>query len=95
MAKDKWYERNAGAIVQGVGALAGAYGQYQTDTARNKMIDKQFNYQVAQDKLALSRYNKAQTNLDDAFADSSLNPKKKKKKKDTLGNEIEDTTQMA
>jgi len=75
-----WDSKNTAMALQGVGALANAYGQYKNGKKRNQLLEQQFNYAKKQDALALSKQNKAQSNLDDAFSYSDLNPNKKKKK---------------
>ena len=79
-----WDSKDTALTLQGVGALASAWGQYKTNKKRNQLLADQFNYAKKQDALALSKQNKAQSNLDNAFSYSDLNPNKKKKKKDTL-----------
>ena len=79
-----WDSKDSALALQGVGALAGAYGQYKTNKKRNQILQDQFNYAKQQDALTLKKENKAQSNLDDAFSYTDLNPNKKKKKKDTL-----------
>ena len=76
-----WDNKDTALALQGFGALVGAYGQYKTDKRRNKLLQEQFDYAKKQDALALAKQNKAQSNLEDAFSDSDLNPTKKKKKK--------------
>jgi len=76
-----WDSKDTALALQGFGALANAYGQYDTGKKRNKLLQDQFNYAKKQDALVLAKQNKAQSNLDDAFSYSDLNPNKKKKKK--------------
>jgi len=79
-----WDSKDTALTLQGVGALANAWGQYENGKKRNKLLGQQFEYAKQQDASALAKQNKAQSNLDDAFSYSDLNPNKKKKKKDTL-----------
>ena len=80
-------------VIQGIGAIVSAYGQYKTDKSRNKLAKEQFEYEKSLDARAIAQQDKAQKNFDDAFADSDFNVMKKKKKKyDALGNEIVDDT---
>lgn len=90
---DSWYNsRGAGLAIQGIGALAGAWGQYENGVADRKQREKEFEYQKELDTKAFDKQDLAQSNLDDAFASSDFNLKKKKKKLDALGNEISDET---
>jgi len=83
-------------IINGIGSLAGAFGQYKTDKERNKLIKEELEYKKSLDTDAINKQNKAQKNLDDAFSESDFNIKNKKKKNlDALGNEIVDDTTTA
>jgi len=73
--------KDLGAGLQGIGAVAGAWGQYESEKKRNKLLQEQLDYAKKQDALSLAKENKAQKNLEDAFSYSDLNPNKKKKKK--------------
>ncbi len=85
-----WDSKDTALAIQGFGSLASAWGQYETDKKKNKLLENQLNYEKEKDALALAKMDTAQGNLDDAFAQSPL---KKKKKLDANGNEIvEDTT---
>ena len=66
------------AALQLGGSLASAWGQYQTDKKRNKLIENDMAYKKALDARAIEKENKAQANLDDAFSISDFNIKKKK-----------------
>ena len=91
-----WDSKDKALAIQGVGSLASAWGQYETGKTRNKLMQQQFDYQKSLDTKAFAKQDEAQKNLDDAFADSDFNIKKKKKKKDALGNDIvDDTTSVA
>jgi len=79
-----WDSKDTALTIQGIGGLAGAWGQYQTDKERNKLLKKQLTYEQEQNDIANQKQIQAQTNLDDAFSTSDLNTKKKKKKKDVL-----------
>ena len=80
-----WDSKDTALAIQGFGSLASAWGQYETDKKRNKLLQNQLNYEKEKDTLALAKMDAAQTNLDDAFSASLL---KKKKKVDEFGNEI-------
>ena len=75
-----WTTRDTALTIGGVGSLASAWGQYKTDKERNKLIEKQMDYDKKQDDIAHAKDDKAQANLDDAFTNSDFNVKKKKKK---------------
>ena len=72
--------KDAALGLQGVGALASAWGQYETGKQRNKLLKEQLDYAKKQDALALNKQKQAQSNLEDAFSYSDLNLNKKKKK---------------
>jgi hypothetical protein len=65
------------SLFQGVGTLASAWGQYESDKKRTKAMEEQLDYEKKKDKLALAKADEAQINLDDAFTSSDLNKKKK------------------
>jgi hypothetical protein len=69
-----------GTILQGIGALAGAWGSYESEKKRNKLLDEQFKYEKSKDANAQAKLDKAQTSLDNAFENSMLNTTNKKKK---------------
>lgn len=85
-----WDAKDWGTVMQGAGTLAGAWGQYESDKSRNKLIQDQLAYEKQKDALANSKLDKAQASLDDAFSSSLLNPKKKKATDPLSG--VEDTT---
>jgi len=85
-----WTNRDTALTIQGVGTLAGAWGQYETNKERNKLAREELDYQKQKDLAATAKYNTAQKNLDNAFDASILNVNKKKKKYDANGNEIVD-----
>ena len=70
-----------GLAIQGLGALAGAWGQYETGKKQAKIEQEKFDYAKQRDALADGKADEAQANLDNAFEDSILNTNKKKKKK--------------
>lgn len=70
---------DVGSIMQGAGALAGAWGNFEADKQRNKFLQEQMNYEKKKDQYAQGKLDKAQASLDDAFDNSVLNPNKKKK----------------
>lgn len=88
-----WNSKDTALTINGIGSLASAWGQYKSDQTRNSLINKQLDYEIKKDNTRLKKMDKAQKNLDDAFADSALN--KKKKKYDANGNEIVDSTAIA
>lgn len=67
-----------GLGIQGLGALAGAWGQYETGREANKIKRDQLAYEKQKDDAYNKKIDTAQANLDDAFSDSVLNTKKKK-----------------
>lgn len=73
-----WDANDWGTVMQGAGTLAGAWGQYESDKAKNKLIREQLDYEKQKDALANQKLDKAQSALDNAFENSLLNPKKKK-----------------
>jgi len=75
-----WDSKDTALLIQGAGALASAYGQWDNGKKKNKILQEQFDYAKKQDALALSKQKQAQSNLEDAFSYSDLNTKKKKKK---------------
>jgi len=86
-----WNSKDTALAIQGLGSLASAWGQYETDTKRNKLIKEEMDYKKSLDARAFAKADNAQINLDDAFSNSDLNTKKKKKKYDASGAEIVDT----
>lgn len=87
-----WDNKDTALTIQGLGSLASAWGQYETDKQRNKLIKEEMDYRKSLDTRALAKEDLAQANLDDAFASSDFNINKKKKKKyDAAGNEIVDS----
>ncbi|MGB3988534.1 MAG: hypothetical protein WBK67_02455 [Minisyncoccales bacterium] len=65
-------------VIQGAGALAGAWGQYETGKEANALKKEQLEYEKQKDDAYNKKIDVAQANLDDAFSDSVLNTKKKK-----------------
>lgn len=61
--------------IQGVGSIAGAWGQYYSDRKRNELLADQIAYEKSKDALVLSKLDERQKIIDDAFG-----TKKKKKK---------------
>jgi hypothetical protein len=80
---DNWDAKDTGLAMQGFGSLASAWGSYETDKQRNKLLKEQLDYEKSKDALANERLNMAQSELDDAFMDSDLFGKKKKKTTDS------------
>lgn len=74
-----WDSKDTALTMQAAGTVAGAWGQYESDKKRNKLLSEQFDYEKQKDKVAQGRLDKAQASLDDAFDNSILNPNKKKK----------------
>ncbi|MDQ7044728.1 MAG: hypothetical protein Q9M32_02275 [Sulfurimonas sp.] len=72
---------NYGAIFSGLGALAGAWGSYAGAKKQSKIAQEKLDYQKERDKLADTKMDTAQLNLEDAFSNSDLNSLNKKKKK--------------
>jgi len=88
-----WENRDTALTIQGIGSLASAWGQYETDKKRNKLIKEEMDYKKSLDKRVMEKEDKAQATLDDAFDSSELNINNKKKKKyDANGVEIVDPT---
>ena len=69
-----------GLAIQGLGALAGAWGQYESSKKQAKAEKEKLDYMKSRDALADSKSDQAQANLNDAFENSTLNANKKKKK---------------
>jgi hypothetical protein len=67
-----------GGLLSGIGSLAGAWGQYNSNKKQNEMIKAQFNYEKQKDALANARATEDRQALKDAFA----TPTKKKKNAD-------------
>ena len=67
-----------GSALNAAGAIAGAWGQYETGKEYNKIKKEQLAYEKQKDAAYQARIDEAQVNLDDAFGDSVLNTKKKK-----------------
>ena len=83
-----WDSKDTALTIQGLGSLAGAWGQYETDKQRNKLIKEEMDYKKSLDARAMAKEDLAQANYDNAFSVSSFNINKKKKKYDAAGNEI-------
>ncbi|MDT8337570.1 MAG: hypothetical protein RQ763_00080 [Sulfurimonas sp.] len=75
-----WNSGDTSMTIQGLGALAGAWGQYETGKEANKIKKEQLAYEKQKDDAYNAKIDKAQTNLDDAFSDSIFNVNNKKKK---------------
>lgn len=90
---DNWDSKDTAMTIQGVGSLASAWGDYETNKKKNKLLQERLNYEKQKDTLANEKMALAQSNFDDAFANVDILAKKKKKK-DPLLNEATDT-QMA
>lgn len=67
-----------GLAVQGIGALAGAWGEYETGKEANKLKKEQFEYEKAKDLAMNTKMDSAQLNLDNAFGVPVSGEKKKK-----------------
>lgn len=88
---DNWSTANTGSLLQGIGSIAGAWGNYESEKKRNKMLEKQFAYEQEKDSNAKAKLDKAQSSLDNAF-DNSLFADITKKKKNADGTDIIDPT---
>lgn len=71
-----------GGLLGGIGALAGAWGQYQSDQKRNALLTDQFNYEKQKDALANTRFLNDRSMINDAFGITDPNIPKKKKTTD-------------
>ena len=79
-----WDNKDTALAIQGVGSLASAWGQYESDKKRNKLLQQQLDYEQKQNDLANQKQVQAQASLDNAFDTADLNLNKKKKKKNPL-----------
>lgn len=86
---------NYGLGIQGLGALAGAWGQYETGKEANKIKREQLAYEKQKDDAYNAKMDEAQVNLDDAFSDSIFNAKKKKTTDEDAATDIVEPTLMA
>lgn len=86
-----WNSKDTALAIQGFGALAGAWGQYESDKTKNKLLNKQLDYENQKDLVATTKMDTAQSNLEDAFNNSAFGKKKKKKNADGT-DVVEDTT---
>jgi hypothetical protein len=59
-----------GLGLEGIGTLAGAWGQYELGKAQNKLIKEQLNYQKQKDALALKKLAEREDAINDAFGTS-------------------------
>ena len=73
-----WDSKDTALTIQGVGSLASAWGQYETGKEKNKLLKSQLQYEKDKDKIANAKMDTAQSNLEDAWENSTLNKKKKK-----------------
>lgn len=56
-----------GLGLEGIGTLAGAWGQYELGKAQNKLIKDQLKYQKDKDALALKKLAEREDAIDQAF----------------------------
>ena len=75
-----WDSNDTALTIKGVGTLANAYGQYKTNTERNKIARQELDYMKAQDAKGEARLADAQTELDNAWDEDVFGTKKKKQK---------------
>lgn len=61
-----------GGLLQGVGSLAGAWGQYENGKETSKLKKQQLEYEMSKDTLANAKLDSQQKSWDDAW--SSLVP---------------------
>ena len=85
----EWTNQDTALALQGIGAFADAWGSYETDKQKNKLLKEQFDYEKQKDMTYNAKMDSAQQNLEDAFSSSSLAPKKKK---NPDGTDVVDTT---
>jgi len=71
-----------GLIIQGVGALAGAYGSYKVGKESNRIAKEQLAYEKTKDTNVANRQAQAQAELDGAMY-SVYGTKKKKAKQES------------
>ncbi|MBE0498570.1 MAG: hypothetical protein IBX43_04935 [Campylobacterales bacterium] len=79
-----WDSKDTALSIQGIGTLASAWGKYETDKTRNKLLKEQLDYEKQKDSLANAKTDMAQKNYDDAFLPTPDMTKKKKKADGTL-----------
>lgn len=60
-----------GLGLEGIGTLAGAWGQYEIGKQQNKLIKDQLKYQKQKDALALEKLKKREDDINQAFGASS------------------------
>ena len=85
-------DTNLATLVSGFGAVANAYGAYETGKKKNKIAQQQLDYEKQKDLAANLKMDTAQSNLEDAFSASTLGKKKKKNPDGT--DVVEDTTAL-
>lgn len=56
-----------GSTLKGIGSLAGAWGNYESGKAQNKMLKEQFDYAKKRDALVLAKLDERQDVINDAF----------------------------
>lgn len=66
-----------GSIMQGAGALANAWGSYESSKKANKLLEQQFAYEKQKDAISQNKLAQNNKSLEDAFDLSPLNKKKK------------------
>ena len=79
-----WDSKDTALSIQGIGTIASAWGKYETDKTRNKLLKEQLDFEKARDVRANTRMDMAQKNYDDAFLPTPEMAKKKKKADGTL-----------
>lgn len=57
-----------GSALQGIGSLAGAWGQYESGKESNKLKKQQLEYEKSKDVLANSKLDAQQKSWDDAWS---------------------------
>lgn len=75
---------NWGTVLQGIGALAGAWGSYETSKEATKIEKEKLSYEKNKDAIAEAKTQIAQDNLDSALSSVYTTTNKKKKKTSTL-----------
>lgn len=82
-----------GTILQGVGALAGAWGSYEVGKKKNALMEEQLAYEKKKDQQVSDRQAQAQAELDGAMYNVYGTAKKKAKKEDDSLSSAYDTTE--
>lgn len=59
---------NIGDTLQGIGSIAGAWGQYENGKESSKLKKKQLEYEMSKDTLANAKLDSQQKSWDDAWS---------------------------